>query len=343
MVNIISAGGRMLWESEHQSGGAIAHTSQVISSASQKVAGVFRAPKTGTLERIAFQCLAVSGSPVLYARLESLGSDWKPSGTIIAAGASGTATPTVGANTIYLGTPYAATVNELIAAVVGYSSGATSATISVRATGPYGRTLPAHCLDTGTGYSVPSGRPAVMAVYDSNEYAALAHVVCDGFNTGMGTASSPNERGNKLTPLFDYTCVGVNANLRDNGSASCDVCLYDSGGTLLRSISHTPASTATTNPFIETLYWNSPVTLTAGQTYYLTIKAVSGTCTVVSAGYNSAFGREAVTKEAWQAVRTSGGAWTEDSASLVALVPLVTDISGGGGGSAGFPLSRIVN
>jgi hypothetical protein len=342
MTVILDAAGRMMWESENSTGTGPAHTSQVISATGQKIAGVFRAPKTGNIDSIAFQCLSLSGTPSLYVRLESCDGSWKPSGTIIAAGATATGTPSVGANRLYFTTPYAATANELLAAVIGYSSGATSATIAVRATGPYQRFLPGMCLDSnGGGWAVLSAvRPAIVPVYDDNNYGMIAHMAGDGISYSFGTASSPNEVGNIITPLFTYECVGANITVRDNGTASSDICLYDSGGTLLRSYSHTPSSSPSTNPLMFTIYWE-PVTFTAGETYYLTVKAVSGTCSTSKMTYNSANARKAVTYEAWGATRTSGGAWTESTEVLYGLVPLVTDITATG--MSGFPLSRTVN
>ena len=96
-----------------------------LAAAGQKIAFVFRAPKTGTIDQVGFLVRAVTVSQTLKVSLETVNpATGHPTGTLIAAGASGTvASPA--ANTFYeisLGTPPSVTINDYIAVVIEFDS-----------------------------------------------------------------------------------------------------------------------------------------------------------------------------------------------------------------------------
>lgn len=79
------------------------------------------APKDGTIAKVIIGLSAVLTAQQMTARIETLGSNGYPSGTLIAAGAEGFFTPASGVNVVTINTPPAVTKNQPFAIFFNFS------------------------------------------------------------------------------------------------------------------------------------------------------------------------------------------------------------------------------
>ncbi len=246
-----------------------------ISAAGQKVAFIFRAPKTGTIDKIGFLVRAVANSQTLKASLETVNtSTGHPTGTLIAAGASGTqAAPA--ANTFYeitLTTPPSVTINDYIALVIEFDS--TGGNLQIAAwdtqtsTGDYAQ-LP-YCDSFVGSWTKQKFIPIASILYDDSTCPFNGMLpIKDQSEIGLNTGSAPDEVGMKfqlpaktrLKGLWLYIYLRYPLTLK----------LYDENDTLLDSKAFNPDITSDNAAGWNIWLFNSSVLLEAGKTYRVTV------------------------------------------------------------------------
>lgn len=334
MTQLSQANGTTLWESYSPFSSSISWATLTLSSSTTKAGAQGRAPKTGNISQIACYVTTVTGTPTLDARMETLTAAWVPSGTLLGTNSNITFAPTANSiNILTLTTAVAVTAGDLIGAVIGYSSGSTSAILQHRQTGPFARANPSACtMSAGTWALNNQGTCCVIPIYDDGTWAWRS-IAGTNDDFTFADSSNPDEYGNSFAPIVNCDCVGAQVNLRDFGTGTCDIKLYDSGSTLLASASHATAIGST--PFIFQFSW-APISLTAGSTYYLAVKATNANNVVV---YGLKVGNSGGVKT-WistgaKVTRNNSGSWTSDDTRLMDIIPLVTTYSGSSGVAAG--------
>jgi hypothetical protein len=89
-----------------------------------RVAFVFTVPIDGSIEGLVFVTGSVTTSQSIDIRLETVGTDGNPTGTLVAAGAIGTlaTVPSYSQLLVSLGTPYTAAAGDILALVIRFTS-----------------------------------------------------------------------------------------------------------------------------------------------------------------------------------------------------------------------------
>ena len=248
-----------------------------------KVAAKKVASEAKQITHIVVRVDAITGTPPTYAaRLETI-SSFVPSGTLVAAGASGTFTPAA-ANTVHevaLSTPWTPSINDEFAVVIEYSSGTINS--SNRAEITYRATMfhslgngEAPFTNSGSGYSQVDGTLALLGV----KYSDGTYMRCSGCLEGSsptGTSdfddgTNPDERGVVWTQPYTVDCVGAALETRIFSGGTGDIRLYEDS-TQLASVSFDQdrlEGNAATDLVVG--YWAAQ-TLTKDRTYRIALKA----------------------------------------------------------------------
>lgn len=222
----------------------VSSTFLTIDAVNEKAAYIFRAPKTGNIDRVsvAFRSVITPGN--LDVRLETVSeANGAPSGNLVSVGASTQVAVLAGwANTIkeiVLDTPAAVIKGQVIAVVVSLP-GAGNMQIQKRPAGPAG----IHSSQ-GTTYSaifttvwaLDSNQPCGFVRYDDGSYPYINDRVPwhTGQNVFISSSSTPDEMGNRFVLPFTCKVAGLWIAGTKVANSSCELRLYDEADAVLKS------------------------------------------------------------------------------------------------------------
>lgn len=205
-------------------------------------------------------------------------------------------------------------------------------------------------------WSYPGGgssQPSIVFECTDGSYASFEAAGTQGLfsslnNNAYNTATNPDERALALVPPATMTLHAVSGILGPlSGSADFDIVIYQDT-TVVHTESFDGNRVRVADNLCNTLLLSSEVTLTKDLQYYIALKPTTAnnvrfyTGTVYAAGFQRLHGFPVTSGEA---TRNDGGPWSAIDSLKVPLVGLhVSDIqSTSGGGSVGFPLSRVLN
>ena len=313
-------------------------SSTALTASTHKLTMVGVVQKSGTISSVSFRLGSVTkgATTELLVSLQDVdtanGPPGRPDGTVDQSGTISNAN--IVSNTYVtatLGTNRTVTVGDLLAVVIEFSTFNASDSVPISTfqvvsqSGVHALIGLSHYNGT-TWSALATGVPIVGLGYTDGTVNSLlcglplTSVTTNSFNSG----SSPNDRGIRWVPTATQVVLGLWAMTIPSGDY--DLVLYDSGGTALgtASLDANTARAASLRP-TQRLF-ASPVTVSAGSTYYLTIRP--STTTNISAytfGLNAAADREAwpLGTEADGATRTGTGAWTISSTSRVPVLPII--------------------
>lgn len=296
---------------------------------------IFIAPKTGTIDAVYVGITATSGSPTITVGLEGATSTRSPDGTYKNSGNAKVdlVSPSTGGAWRTLDASASVTEGDNLATTVRYVSG-TSATIGSTVSletcdHPFGVTL------SGGTWSQQQGIPSIAARYDDGTVVGLAGMAAS--INSWGNATTPLLRGNLWVPPVDCKVYGVMVVMRLNvAGGSAKVSVYD-GTTLLISQTVTQAVTSgTNNPGIHYVYFDEQ-SLSAGGSYRFVVEP---TTSATIGGFGQFDFVDSTGRDGYRAslltgttANTAGGAWTDTSNRMYSILPLISEISSGGGGA----------
>lgn len=324
----------------------------LLDASGDKIGGLFQANKAGTIDRIIAFCTATTGTvPTYNAELQTIGSN-EPSGTILAAGASGTFTPSAGAwSEITLTTPVVVTLNQYFAAIVEHDSGtidgSNNATFRFRQTLPELTLLSAAMSNPSTSWSDNSAAPVIGVRYDDGTYVFGSQLAEVNANVDMQFSDTINERGNTFTPLKPFELGAIRFQARhfaDATNREFDVILRDSSdGTILYQETIDPGQNADVNQEVPTTHiMTSKVILSTSVTYEINISknaaGFSADTRFDKITYRDSDAKNALTGFSGSVTRESGVNQALDTSVLYTIWPLATGeedvVAGTGGGIA---------
>jgi hypothetical protein len=173
-----------------------------------------------------------------------------------------------------------------------------------------------------------NGRVFPLAIkYDDSTYADLgpAHipVLASVVNGTFDTTTTPDEVGNRFTPLFTHKVNGCW--VKSNRSQNFRVVLYDSDGTsvLTQTDEQALANVAANAKWNLYLPFLAEVTLDAGDTYRLVYKPTTTTPSVSYCGYevsnNALFASTQEGITTYMTERTDAGSWTDTNTKRILM------------------------
>ena len=330
--------------------------SYALDAASEEIAFVIVAPKTGTLDTIWFLQKAQTTIEDLHISFQNLDSSNEPDNT---ADQYRVYTPTAPDIGVYVspglitddgtdtGVKRSVTQGDRIAVVIKFNSAIGDIDIITgihRGTSHEYGPFVMFTGDSGTTWGRPTLQwriPAMMLEYETDGIVAV-----DGTwpveetrnTTTIDTASTPDELGLKFQVPFKCKVSGI----QSGGPASdATLSLENAGGSVLGTAA-TPLMDPDTSPNNPRLTWfeHAAVELDADTNYYIVWSPTHPTTTRSMYSYNltDASHRAGL---AWGVTssyneRTDGGAWSEDTTKtmlMALMISAVDDGAGGGGGS----------
>lgn len=317
---------------------SVAVVNRVVSSASTKAGAVYFTNREITVRYVGVCCSAVSGSPALDVRVETVSGD-VPSGTLWSAGTNAAYSPTLINRFIWtqLTSDAVITAGSLFALVVGYTSG-TSATVRFRCFGtghPRGLPYPTE-MSSGT-WITSDGTPCICAKLSDGTILRGGALMSQFSNSVYQSGTNPNERALVFTSPLSGTLSGVRVALGMAVGAACTINVYEgsntspiSGGTItLPADAWVGTGVSAGGP----LFFDSPLSITAGTTYRVSVKSTAAAnLTLSRLIFESADERNATIGEATEDTR-NGGAWLGETTTVTPTISLIFDSVTAGGGS----------
>ncbi|MFQ5804771.1 MAG: hypothetical protein ACE5JQ_17920, partial [Candidatus Methylomirabilales bacterium] len=312
----------------------------LIDASTEKAAGVFRAPKTGTISKVGFLTGTVTTGATVDVRLETVDlANGDPSGTLLGTNSNGSQViADTDDNTWFtttLTTGVAVTKGDLLAVVIANAGSGNMNIRNVRYdfTGGYSDLFTA-------AWVKDNDSPGFGLEYSDGSYAYSPHVwPVSGLtsNLNFNSSSTPDERGLIFQLPFPFRVTGCWLTVDLDNAA--DVVLYDSdGSTALETLSLDPDVRMDTAQRIFLLTFAGTQSLSANTNYRLVLKPTTTSNIRVSFfSVDAAAVMDALEggQNFQYTERTDAGAWTE-TATDRPFVGLICDgfddgVGGGGG------------
>jgi len=307
----------------------------VIDASGEKSGAIFQSPKTGDIVKIHFRTRTVTTGGTVDVRLETISSLF-PSGTLFATNTNASQvinaaddnvwfSPTLtAAATVALG-DYLAIV--IVRDAAGNIQIATSdSTSQPSTTGAF----PRGCLFTSS-WAGTNTMPSFFLEYSDGTILPISpfHLLNQTSDGTYTSTSTPDERGNIFRVAFPCTVCGVQSYyLMDPGSTG-EFVLYDSASNVIASVNVSGSEKSNSNTNSHHLF-TTPVTLSAGVDYRLTLKATHAT-NIVAQYYSERRGHTVPVfgTTIQKTSRTDSGAWTEDSTREIRTYPIFSGFDDG--------------
>ena len=330
--------------------------SYALDAASEQIAFIITAPKTGTLDTIWFLQTAQTTIEDLHISFQNLSSINEPDNTIdqfrvytpVGGDLDNYVSPgLITSDGTDIGTKRSVTQGDRIAVVIKFNSAIGDIDIITgihRATSHEYGPFVMFTTNAGTSWGRPTLQwriPAMMLEYETDGIVAVDGTwpVEEVRNTvTIDSADTPDEIGFKFQVPFTCKVSGI-----QSGGPADDVTLSleTAGGSVIGTAASPlmDPDTSSNNPRL-TPFEHAAVELTAGTDYYIVWTPTSPTITrsIYSYDLTSASHRAGL---AWGVTssyneRTNGGSWTETTTRtmlMALMISAVDDGAGGGGGS----------
>jgi hypothetical protein len=286
-----------------------------------RLAMVFQSPRTGTIDSIGFATGTVITSQSLDVRLETVGTNGHPTGTLATAGATG-AEATPASNTMYdvsLGTGHAASAGDRLAAVVQFTStvGSLQLVSSVCDNLISGHLFPYIDFNGSGSYAMDDVVPALSVRIGGVCYHVGSYPGIDLFRTSFTSASTPDERGNRFVLPVPMWTRGIGARFEQGGpfgtSHAVRLRLYDAADTVI--FERTFDDTASINSGGIHVVYGAETLLDSGVVYRVALEHLSTVgCYIdeLTAGSNDILGHWPGGTAWYYTSRSDAGSWTDD-------------------------------
>jgi hypothetical protein len=328
-----------------------------LSASTHKVGFVFKAPKTGTLNRFGFRSgTGVASAPDVRLSFQNLSganpdetqdeyadvagiaaSSWIEPASYMGSGGGGS------------GSKRSVTAGDWLACVVEIVNFAGGDTVDFATNGvPFDLDVSVYTnvKNTGSWAISTNGRGNLVALlYDGDTlYTPIAKYwgALHGFtNEGnFSSSTNPDERGMRFAFAEDVEIDGIELGVFALGTADADLVIYDDANSVLLTKTLDAARLITTNNGMHRVPFE-PIALTGGDFYRAVVKATSAstvanikTFSVPSNGLMSSL--EPGTNDWYYTTRNDGGAWSNDTTKRPWFrLHTVNDAVVGGGGPGG--------
>ena len=318
-------------------------TSTVGLVAAGKVGFIFRAPKTGSIDRLVWYAGTATGSPTVDVRLETV-SGASPSGTLFGTNTN-IVTGTVASNTEYESTLTSAasvTRGQLVGLALAYASGTS---IGIGVDSSWSQVYSSHNypqINTAGTWSIVGSRNmrALLRYSDATYFSPNIEGVSYG-TSSLSSFFTSGERGIRFRLPYAARIAGfwMNFDVRNDITVNLYADATAPGGTALLAKQITSASLVQAGGANQH-FFDASLTLSANTWYRLVTAFTGATGTRFSlVSYGSSDRRNAIVKDQYY-TESSGGSWVDTTTQCppigVVLDGLDDGASGGGGGGIFF-------
>jgi hypothetical protein len=316
------------------------------------VAWIVQAESAGSLSKFRFRYGARTGTPPTYVlTVESLDTSGNPNGTDLGGGSPTAVTFTPPADTSWDGTereltltnPVTVGAGDVLAVTIRYSSGTIGAGNSSSFTRFFNSqtagapSFPFVAALSGGVWTKAGANPSCAWLVGSSWRGMPAS---SAYSTNVSTAGHRSAMFITLPAGFGTTfgLAGVNFVGRFGAAAgSVTLGVWDSTNTLVGSKTFDADWTRVTSNTTHRMFFDSPLTLSYGQKYYIGVEVISGQSGVAGVQCNDANGVACYPNGTTIGLATyNGTTWTENTNIYPFMDLILSDItvpSGGGGGA----------
>lgn len=332
-------------------GNTPAYTSITLNAVNDRAAFIVQVPKAGTLDKFEWLTGAVANNPDNGVRCSFQTVDFTtgfPDGT---QDQYRDITGTLSASTWQepglmtsdgtdVGSKRTVTKGEWIACVIEFVNFVTSDSFAVSVLREDLHFYNRYVADgsAGTYAKSISSMPVMALKYDDGTYATFEYPCwpISAINSYSFTnASTPDERAAKFS--FDAPVRVAGAWGTIDLDNDCDLVLYNSGGTALATVT-LDASQRTGSVALPVIgRFDTSVTLTAGQTYYLAVKPGGSAVSMITFSAAGASQMQGYPNggDWYLSTRTDEGSWTDTTTEWPVLGLIIDGVDDGGGGGGG--------
>lgn len=318
----------------------------VLDAVGEKAALIFQPPKAGSIDRVGFRVGTVTTGDTVDVRLETVGTDGFPTGTLWGTTTNGSKA-VAAANTYYeTALTASATVDtdDFVAAVVVQGSVPGNFNVLVAnnllQAPPYGASF----LSAAWSFA-PAAAPIMWFRYTDGSYAYVPGVLPGQVATvALSSTTTPDEVGMKITVPIACKVKGLWFYSGDATTPDLTAKLYDLSDTVLESVAVDGDfySGAVGTAKVHRFMFDTEVSLTAGAGVRAAL-AFTTTTTINTARSASLFSTSVATAyphggAAVGTQRTDAGAWTDttDQFYPVGLILSALDDGASSGGARSF-------
>lgn len=302
----------------------------VIDASGERVAFVFRVPKTGNITHIGFRISTVTTSQSLDIALETLTAG-DPSGTNYGGSTPGTQA-VVASNTWYevaLGTQASATIGDDIAVVIDF----TSTIGNLQVTGGLAISSLFPYTDHFTAsWARGSVIPNFAIKYDDGSYPLVNAVPSSAItSTTFGSGTAVDERANRFSVPYETECWGITAMVGcSNSSSNFELRLY-SGTTVVASEAFSAANISGTGA-VRRIWakFATGVAINANTVYRVSLIPTSTNSVIIT---QLDFASNAILEAMpygtgfYLSTRADAGAWSDTNTSRLNIYPIFSKFS----------------
>jgi hypothetical protein len=323
----------LFWSTQNSSFGTF-----VLDAANEKAGMIFTVPKAGTISKVGFTTRTVTTGATVDVRIETVGGDGFPTGTLWATNTNGAQViADANDNTWFLKSLTAGAVvaeGDIIAVVVVTPSGG-NMEIGRARFDEYMFPYTAH-FTSSWAKATNTGTPLVALEYNDGSYGVadgvypITSITAVSYNSG----STPDEKGLILSLPFKCRAIGAWAKCSPTAGGTMRYKLYDSDGSTV--LAQTPSldqdiilSTDGNNYHCR---FTSAVTLQKDAAYRLTILPETATdVQPMGFGVNAAAIMDSFCggQNIHLTTRTDGGSWSQTATERLAMGLLIDQFDDG--------------
>lgn len=311
---------------------SLAWTNQTI-NANNIVGNVLQATRGGSLSKVGFYVVSCSANATVDVRVETVGADGHPTGTLVAANANINFNITTGMANVWqevtLTSAPTITAGQMLAVVISNTVSAGTFILGSPGTSAGQFQLPYYDLFTASW--AKSVSPLAMGLMVNGTWMRVPGIYpANGIGiTGYGSTSTPDERGIKITLPYRARAIGLwLADYAVSTSSDFAYKAYDDADTVLFNTTFDPDHRSSLNSNGRTtFYFSTPLTLEAERAYRFTklpsstnqvgFQFMNANDTALMDGFD--MGQRCISTQ-----RTDAGAWT-DTATQILLMGLILD------------------
>mgnify|MGYP001616113430 CR=1 FL=1 len=330
------------------------NTNFLIDAASEKVAFVFKAPKTGTLESVSFSLGTVTTGDTLKVSFQDIDiATGNPDGvvdqyrTVVVADTDDGVTKDTGilsSDGTDTGTKRSVTAGDYLAIVIEYNArvggvlNIVGALLGVETDAMIGATYVTHYTTSWAKNTTTLPRFALKYNDGSYPYMPIGFpITAIGPTVTINTETSPDEAALKFRVPAPIQVIG--AWFIGDLDGDADVVLYDDAGSVVASASLDKDIRMVTSRVPFSVLFNAPATLSKNAWYYLSLKPTTTTSVILNyftVSVKTKLDQMDGGQDFHYATRTDVGAWTASTIVRPLMGLIINGIDDGVGGGGGI-------
>jgi hypothetical protein len=327
-----------------------AATAATLTSAGHYYSFITSVQEDMVITHVGFRAGTATGSPQCTVSIETVDTSGNPAGSA-GFGSTNSASTAITAGWMLIALGAGATIprGSLFAVKIAFDSGTSQVIQHISNTGtPTGTSIPYLVINTGSPAKSSISNLIQLALGSSATtfYGVPFAMGADTYSAGTFANTNSPKRGLKFTPNFNCRAIGIRF-YAATATGDYNIGLYtgDASGTELSNSSTAIEGAATPNSHsTHNVYFDNPVTLTAGTAYRVAIEPTSATnCNVSTITLPSADYFSSLLVGSGRYSSLVSGTWTDSTTQIPYMDVIVDQIDDGTGSGSSSGGQRVIS